>query len=336
MVKISVVIPVYNAEKYLKKCLDSILTQSLSDIEIICVDDGSSDDSFDILKLYAARDGRLQLISQKNSGPGSARNTGLSAANGKYVIFLDADDWFEYNFLEKMYMCSEKSCSDICICKSERFDSESGSALPSDWTLKTELIPGETFATEDAAKYLFQFTYGQVWDKLFLRSFLIENEILFPEFRNSEDTAFAYKALLSSRRLAVVPEVFVHYRVNVSGSVSASIIKQPEAPYEAFRLIHEHLELMSNKELYRQSFLNWAMEYLVWHVCNIPDKSIRKRYFYEVRNVWFPKLNFEQLDGHYYSKLNYCKFLVIKHLPHTMMVSILKLYKMLFRADPLF
>ena len=147
MIKVSVIIPVYNAEKYLRQCLDSVLGQSLKELEVICVDDGSTDSSREIIMEYANRDGRVKSLSQSNSGPGAARNLGLSVANGENVIFLDADDWFECDFLEKTCACIERTEADICICKAERFDSQTGKTLPSEWMLKTEYIPGEVFAT---------------------------------------------------------------------------------------------------------------------------------------------------------------------------------------------
>ena len=95
MAKVSVIIPVYNVEPYLKQCMDSVVGQTLKDIEIICVDDGSTDGSLDILKEYATEDSRIQIIEQKNAGAGAARNNGMRHATGKYLSFLDSDDFFE-------------------------------------------------------------------------------------------------------------------------------------------------------------------------------------------------------------------------------------------------
>ena len=101
MVKVSVIIPVYNAQQYLKQCLDSICQQTLHEIEIICIDDGSTDDSLRILQEYTKKESRLQILTQKNQGAGAARNCGLRAAKGLYLSFLDADDFFEPNMLEE-------------------------------------------------------------------------------------------------------------------------------------------------------------------------------------------------------------------------------------------
>ena len=113
MVKVSVIIPVYNVEPYLKQCMDSVVGQTLKDIEIICVDDGSTDGSLDILKEYATEDSRIQIIEQKNAGAGAARNNGMRHATGKYLSFLDSDDFFEPRMLEKAYDLAEKDQADF-------------------------------------------------------------------------------------------------------------------------------------------------------------------------------------------------------------------------------
>lgn len=328
MVKVSVIIPVYNAEKYLRQCLDSVLGQTLKEIELICVDDGSTDGSTEILLAYAGKDKRIRVITQKNGGPGKARNTALPYATGKYISFLDADDWFEQDFLEKMFDRSNEVQADICICETQRFDDATGEELPSEWMLKKHLVPTGVFSPEDIADHLFQFTYGQVWDKLYRRAFLQETGIQFPEFRNSEDMPFVYKTLLSAKRIVVLPNIMVHYRVNRSGSVSNSVVVQPDAPYEAFRLVMDHLEKKCNKELFQQSFLNWAMEFLIWQVCNIPDETIRRKYFDGFRNSWMYQLDFDKYPSNYYYHWSaYIKFLTVKHTPYWVFSLLLSTYK---------
>ena len=112
---VSVIIPVYNAALFLDQCLDSVVNQTLRDIEIICVDDGSTDNSVDIIKKYMMSDSRIKLFRQSNKGAGAARNFGLKYATGKYVHFLDSDDWLDLSAYEKTYGIIEEAKSDICI-----------------------------------------------------------------------------------------------------------------------------------------------------------------------------------------------------------------------------
>lgn len=115
-VKVSVIMPVYNSEKYLEKCISSVLNQSLREIELICVDDGSTDSSPRILEAFAKSDSRVKLLHQQNLYAGVARNNGMKAACGKYFAFWDSDDFFEPNALEIMFSACEKSNADICVC----------------------------------------------------------------------------------------------------------------------------------------------------------------------------------------------------------------------------
>ena len=115
-IKVSIIIPVYNVEQYLPKCLDSIINQTLKDIEIICINDGSTDNSLSILKEYASKDDRMIIIDKENKGQGIARNLGIKKAKGKYIGFVDPDDWVDIQMFEKMYNQAQKLNSEIVIC----------------------------------------------------------------------------------------------------------------------------------------------------------------------------------------------------------------------------
>lgn len=327
-VKVSVIIPVYNAEKYLAQCLDSVLSQSLSDMEVICVDDGSSDGSAKIIAGYAAADGRIKKLEQENSGAGSARNAGLAAAEGEYVLFLDADDWFEPDYMESAYQRASETGADICISRGVMFDDASGAELPSEWMLRTEYLPGMTFAPEEAAEHIFQFTYGQVWDKLFRRAFLEEKGLRFPALRAAEDTAFAYESVLSAGKISILPQTTVHYRVNRRGSVSKSFAENPKAPLDAFELVYDFLNGNSLFKRYEKSFLNWAMEYLVWQVNNASDTETRKIYLRELRDRWLPELRLNEYSlSCFENRATYLKYLLAAHMPERMYLSAMSSYK---------
>ena len=155
MAQVSVIIPVYNIERHLRQCLDSVTGQTLTELEIICVDDGSTDASPEILVDYAQRDGRFQIITQPNTGPGVARNTGMDRATGEYLIFLDSDDWFEPDFLERMVAKAKETGADVTICRTVEFDTQTGRELPSEWMLKTEGLPKTPwFSPKEAAEDL--------------------------------------------------------------------------------------------------------------------------------------------------------------------------------------
>ena len=116
-IKVSVIVPVYNVEKYLRQCLDSIINQTLKEIEILCINDGSTDSSPEILKEYEEKDSRIKIINKKNAGLSAARNQGLELAKGEYVSFIDSDDWINETFCEALYTAAKKYDSDIAIKK---------------------------------------------------------------------------------------------------------------------------------------------------------------------------------------------------------------------------
>jgi len=332
MAKVSVVIPVYNIEKHLEQCMDSVLGQTLKEIEVICVDDGSTDSSPAILARYAQKDGRVRVITQTNAGPGVARNAGMEQASGEYLIFLDSDDWFEPNFLENMLYTAERHKADVTICKAVEFDTATGKELPTQWMMKEQYLPGPEFAPEEIAEHLFQFTYGMPWDKFYRRDWLLKTEIRYPALKNSEDLAFVFPSLLAARKIAILSEVMIHHRVNRGTSVSNSRTKQPTAPYEAFQIVKDYLDREALMERYRRSFLNWAMEFLVWHVSNMRDREIQRRYFEVLRQQWLPELNFEQYPCSYYeSRANYSKYLLAKYAPFWLFSSTVRCYKAMKR-----
>lgn len=118
--KLSIIVPVYNVEKYLSKCLESLIHQTLQDIEIICVDDGSTDSSLEILKSFAKTDSRIKVFSQKNQGQSAARNLALKHAKGEYLGFVDSDDWVDLDYFEKLYRVAKSSNCDIACAGFKR------------------------------------------------------------------------------------------------------------------------------------------------------------------------------------------------------------------------
>ena len=191
MPKVSVIIPVFNTEKYLRKCLDSVCNQTLSDIEIICIDDCSTDDSLNILKEYALKDNRIKLIEFKeNKGAAVARNLGIDEAKGEYIGFIDSDDYPETElFYEHLYNNAKEKDADIS--KGAYKDSETGYI---DETINAKILEN---------KNNFCSTYCSA---IFRNDFIKDNNIKFPELRDMEDPVFAFKCALKANKVEVVPE----------------------------------------------------------------------------------------------------------------------------------
>lgn len=328
-VQVSVVIPVYNVAPYLRQCLDSVAGQTLREIEIICVDDGSTDESPAILAEYAKKDSRFHVIHQVNQGPGSARNAGMDHASGEYLIFLDSDDWFESDFLERMAARAKETGADVTICRAVEFDTCTNRELPSDWMLKTACLPGGlVFAPGDAAEHLFQFTYGWPWDKLYRRDYLLKEGFRYPNLAVSQDLVFVYPSIFCAERIAALDRVLIHHRVNRLASVSNSRSKTPEDSHQALKLVEAYLEERGLMEVYRKSFLNWAMEFLVWHVCSIGDRAVRRRYYRVLRQSWLPELHFDRYPkGYFTNRTVFAKYRLARYAPYPIFSAILRFCK---------
>lgn len=272
--RVSVIIPVYNAGHYLRQCLDSLLRQSFKEIEIICIDDGSSDDSHLILQQIALTDDRIIVISQENAGAGIARNRGLELASGDYVSFLDADDWFHPDMLKLAYQRAISTDADIAIFQATQFDESTGKSTPITWGFKTEWIPRqEPFSYAHAPKHFFQCFMGWAWDKLFKRSFLLEHNLCFPPLHNSEDMAFVFSALALAAKISTVRQPLLTQRTGNSDSLSNSRTQNSLCFYESLLLLKQALLDADIFLPLRNSFANWAQEYTRWNLLTLATED---------------------------------------------------------------
>ena len=222
MVQISIVIPVYNIEKYIVECLDSILNQTFTDYEVICVNDGSKDSSLNILNAYAEQDSRIKVISQKNGGSGTARNNGLSLAKGKYVQFLDGDDYFEPEMLEKLYNLAENYNAEISVCSSRKVD-DSGNITESrnpNSPINLSKTPlKKVFSYKNFPNDIFGMIGSMPWNKLYLRELLVKNNLKYPKLTGPDDLCFVQMANICAEKIVVIDDELINYRFNRAGSV---------------------------------------------------------------------------------------------------------------------
>lgn len=208
-IKVSIIIPIYNVEKYLRECLDSVVNQTLQDIEIICINDGSPDNSLDILQEYAKKDNRIVIINQKNLGVATARNNGINTATGEFVIFMDPDDFYPQNdVIELLYTKAKEN--NVVISGGEFSSYQNG--------VVNETYTGElskySFEKEGLVNYKdYQFDYG-FHRFLYNRLFLIDNNIYFPNYVRFQDPPFFVKAMIKAEKFYAVNKVTYRYRFN--------------------------------------------------------------------------------------------------------------------------
>lgn len=214
MAKVSVIVPVYNVEKYLKRCLDSLINQTLSDIDIICINDGSKDSSLQILEQYAQKDSRIVIYNQENSGLSVARNTGLEHASGEYIGFVDSDDWVDLDFYEKLYNSAKNNNADIAVAD---FIREHPNKKPKRLKLKEEKI----YTTpEDKFMICKVHREGCVWNKIYRTEFIHSINLKFVPKMYYEDRDFTIRSLYFSKKLVTTPNTYYRYFVNPKSIVN--------------------------------------------------------------------------------------------------------------------
>ncbi len=238
---VSVIIPVFNAEKYLRQCLDSVIGQTLRDIEILCVDDGSTDGSPAILEEYRAADPRVGILWQENRYAGVARNAGMDTARGKYLAFLDADDFFEPTLLEKQAAQCEKTGADVCVCGAGQYDMRRNVTEPMPWALRIPELPGPVFSAEEMGDEIFRFTTPAPWNKLFRAGFIRKTGLRFQATRQTNDAYFVLCALNLAGAVSFVDEALVHYRTGTETSLQANNDRAPTDFIKALEAIRERL-----------------------------------------------------------------------------------------------
>lgn len=233
MPKISVIIPVYNAEQYLRKCLDSVVNQTFRDIEIICVDDGSTDGSGAILDEYAAKDNRVVAIHQANAGVAAARNTGLKSAQGDYLAFLDSDDAYNPRLCELAYNRACQSGADIVKFLYTRTDG----------VKETDDLIDNQSETETRSKLSLAYHSGaNIWGKLWRREFVVQNEMTFPlGVDSTEDAWFCIVGATLANKITVLRQYLYEYNYRENSLTTAGSFRNAARLVKAVELAREKL-----------------------------------------------------------------------------------------------
>ncbi len=270
--QISVIVPVYKAENYLHKCVDSLLAQTFTNFEIILVDDGSPDRSGEICDEYAKKDSRIKVIHKENGGVSSARQCGIDNARGEYTIHADPDDWVENNMLEELYRKAKEDDADMVICD---FYIENEN--------KTTYIKQKPISLNYKAMIceLFQQLHGSCWNKLIRRTCYVDNDVKFPlDFSYCEDLIFNIRLIKNDIKIAYLPLAFYHYEQNVNVN-SLVMNRSVETNIKLFQLFHA--ELPSDIFHKVAPYLAYS---IVLHACNssqCSSRTFRSKFRYYAR-----------------------------------------------------
>ena len=266
---VSVILPIYNVEKYLGKCIDSILNQTLEDIEIICVDDGSTDDSIEIIKKYIQIDPRIILVTQEHGGAGKARNKGLDIAKGEYLAFLDSDDFFEKNMLEdSVKICKTENC-DFVFFKVKTYDEKNGTTDEAKWIIKDESLPKkQSFHYRELKDNIFTFSHTCAWNKLYRSSFIKKNKLRFQDLPNTNDLYFVCMSIILANKISYLPKCLYTYRINNENSLSAGKERNKNfaSAYMAFNKLRNSLTNMKLYDEVKCSYINMCVDVYAYNL----------------------------------------------------------------------
>lgn len=292
-IKISVIIPVYNTESYLGECLNSVLNQTLKDIEIICVDDESTDNSLSILKQYQEIDNRIKIINNKHIGEGaaSARNSGFLVAEGDYLSFLDSDDYFSNDMLEKTYQKAIEHDADVVLFDGIMFDSNTRRLIETGNIIDYSKLPKkDVFNRKDFQDEIFISTTSAAWSKIFKRTFVLKHNFSFQAIYYIDDLLFTFGSLALAKRISVVAEKFIFYRIGHTNAQTRNRAKFP------LSIIHGSLafkELLENANIFdelKNSYANTIIKRCAWNLNTLNTVESYKELYNALASVYLEKL----------------------------------------------
>ena len=290
MPKVSVILPVYNVEKYLAECLDSIRAQTLKDIEIIAVDDGSTDGSLAVLRKYAQTEPRLKVISRKNGGAGAARNTGMDQAKGKYLFFHDPDDFSRPQMLERLVATAEAAAADVVVAGRCLYDDKTKAIV------KTIHLPAHVMACPNAFTYRdvagrFFSSFGFApWNKLFRREFVLQEKLRYQELPRNNDMYFILVSLIAAKRIAALDEAYYCYRTNVATSLQANNDRTPLVFVDAWMAIKQKLQEYGAYEAVYNSFCLGVVHSSFERLLSLKNEYNFRMVYDRLRKEIFPTL----------------------------------------------
>ena len=308
-IKISVVMPIYNAEKYLGRAIRDVLNQTLSDIELICVDDGSTDNSTDIINSFVKKDSRVSSIRQSNAGPSVARNKGFVLAQGKYVIFLDADDMYEPTLLESLYNMAQKDNLDVAVTRFDIYNESSKSYVKqADEPHASIFAPGKVTSKNEYPDFIFGSTTGYVWNKLIRTSFIRDKKIAFDnDLYVFEDVHFVCSVMALAERVERIDDILIHHRVYSEQSRATLFRKYYGQVPVVYQKIRDFLKRQGMYIPLKKGFFNFSTN-RCFKLYNILWADGKERLWNMLHDQYIAELEWLSFDKSDFESAEVCEF----------------------------
>ena len=305
MAKVSVIVPFHNVEKYISKCLTSLIYQSLDDIEIICINDASTDDSKNIVQHYIENDKRIILLNVENmSGQSYARNLGLEVASGEYIGFVDADDWVELDMFEKMYNKAKSADSDITMCQAQLYDDKEQTFYTNDYySLKSLEKYGDNVFNPYETKDEILNINVVLWNKIYKREFLQNISVKFQNGYIYEDLPFFFETYLKAQRINILWEAPYYYRQNRQFSTMQNSDKKV---YDRIPMVERTYNVLKQASFFEEKkaeIISWIIDD-IFHRYTLLEDRYYEDYFAKMKE-FFKKIELTAEDEQELAK-SYC------------------------------
>ncbi len=303
MPKVSVIIPFNNVENYIEECLNSVLSQTLDDIEVILINDASTDRTLEIVEWYLQKDSRIKLINiNERKGQGFARNRGIEIAKGEYIGFVDSDDFIEPDMFECLYNSAKTNDTDISMCQVREYDDINEKYITSDYYSLSCLssFQNEVFSAEDTKNCILDINVA-LWNKIYKREYLISIGEKFPEGFIYEDLPFFFGTYLPAKKIQIVWKNLYSYRINRKNSTMQQFNNKILDRLPMVSLTYEKLKKVPYLSDLKQKIQAWIINDL-FHRYSLLKENYHKEFFFQMKKI-FQSLEIENIKDDYWKKV---------------------------------
>jgi len=294
--QVSIIMTIYNSELYLDEALESLKNQSLKNLEIICVDDGSTDHSMEILNRYANKDSRFKIFQKEHTNAGDSRNFGLEKARGEYLLFLDSDDIFDRNLCKTTYYHAKLNKLEILLFGSNKLLMQTKEIVPRNEPIfGTRIVPNRVYSSKELSRFLFQICAGNAWSKLYNRKFIKNNQLKFQSLSSTNDAYFTRTTFTKANRIMAIKNKLVTYRSDLSSSITSNRDNNPLCFYEACLEIKKYLEKEEIWKDYERSFRNMVICEFIWQYSTLKTERAKQLLKNKFKKEGVKKLGLEDI-----------------------------------------